>query len=308
MSQLDRTIWRGIEILRPADWELSVASPAGKKGRCAFSDRYWQRLDVTWQVLNSTPKIELLLEKFRDEHLKRTDAKDEDSLVELVGTVGGWRGFRQHRGDTVLTRALRFDPETRLVLELAVLWPEKLDTELERDLMAGVRPTDPSGPTKHWRAMGLDVQLDRAYDLTVFKPLAGRTHWEFETAGKDQRKLYIERLATPELWLKGSLADWLPKQAPAAATMLNQRAVTINEHHGQEVLTRSKVGRFGSWRGLYKVRLERAWLCEREARMYRVCLTDVTRDEAFTLPADLAVRCCQPSEAIPTPYTKRRRR
>ena len=42
MSQLDRTIWRGIEIARPAEWELSVASPPdSKKGRCAFSDRYF---------------------------------------------------------------------------------------------------------------------------------------------------------------------------------------------------------------------------------------------------------------------------
>ena len=300
MSKLETTIWRGVEIRHPADWELAVASPAGKEGQCVFTDRTWQRFDVTWQRLPSIPSMDLLLEKFRSEHLKRVGKGAEADLVALSSAPSGWQGFRQTTEQGTITRAMRYDEATTTLLEASVLWPAGRDRRLENELLSEIRLHQPDSPTWRWRAMGLDVELASHFELRVNTPQAGKIHWEFEAQPSGDQTLLVERISVPEIWLKGSLAEWLPKQTPYRSIVLNQRAITVNGHRGQEILSRSPVGRFGSWRGLYHVRLEQAWVCEGENRLYRLGLAQTSRDENLSLPESFRIHCCQPSPAIPS--------
>ncbi|HDZ20057.1 MAG TPA: PqqD family protein [Phycisphaerae bacterium] len=298
MPSMDTTIWRGVEIHHPVDWELSVASAPGEVGRCRFTDRYWQRLEVMWRRLDSRPDPKVLLEKFRHEHLQATKV-ESSQLHPLTDAPQEWHGFVQSRPRGSLVRALRLDVENHLLFEITVLWPDRRNTTLEREILNSIAALPTDTPTRRWRAMGLDVTLEDDYDLPHCELTVGRIHWEFLPSGKGSKGLMVERIAMPDVWLTGSLANWMPRQLPIYSTVLSQQARTINGHPGQELLSRSRAGRLGSVSGRHNIRLEWGWICPTEHRMYRICMTDVSRRETLELPPSLVVRCCQPSGNIP---------
>ena len=54
-----------MEIGHPPDWELSFACEPDAPGRCSFSDRYYQRMDVRWRELKYVPDLDKMLDKYR---------------------------------------------------------------------------------------------------------------------------------------------------------------------------------------------------------------------------------------------------
>ena len=308
MTELDLTIWRGMEIRHPGDWEVAVASPPGDMGRISLADRNWQRLDVTWRRLRGRPKLTELAEKFRDEHLKgfEKDAKSkkvaltdqEVRLLDLPDPPAGWAGFMQKRVTGTLVRALKHIPERELLIEIALLWPHRRNEQLEEAILTGLTPLPADAPTQRWRAMGIDVELDRPFRLELSTPQVGRIHWEFNDGAKHCDPLVIERTAMPESYINDTLANWLPKQQPIGSKVIQQFAVPVNGHPGQYILTRGQAGRMGSLRGRHSVRIETAWVCPLEDRLYRICRSCVTKGEAVPMPDSLELRCCQPSHAV----------
>ncbi|MHC4561317.1 MAG: PqqD family protein [Planctomycetota bacterium] len=315
MASMDRTIWRGLEIAHPADWELSVASPAGKDGQCVFADRYFQRLEVFWRPIRPGPTLGMLVEKFRDEHIKGVDKKIKEAkkskgkiaappdikLQPLTDAPDGWAGFIQKLPKGSITRALRLADEDRLLIEVAVVWPSRRDSAAEAEILRNMRPVARDQDTRRRRAMGLDVTLPANLELELNRPSAGRIHWEFVDPDDEKYgRLFIERLAMASAWMTDTLAEWLPKNLIPNSTVIHQHGETVNGHPAQTCLSRSPVGRFGSFWGKQNVRSETIWICPREDRMYRLCLARVSRETDLDLPRPLTVACCAPSEAIPT--------
>jgi len=309
MADWDTTIWHGVEIRHPGDWEMIVASaPEAEAGQCVFADRYWQRLDVQWRRLSGRPSMNILLEKFRSDHIKRVKkakaAGDdpEADLTPLPAPIGEWDGFIIGKAGGNLLRVLRIDEEMNLLLEASVFSPKgRRNTTLERDVLAGITALPVHDSLERWRAMGLDVTLGKQFAMTLNRPMAGQIHWEFDDKAENHSPLIVERTAMAERTLGGSLADWMPQQLPENSVILSQFPETINGHPGQTILSHAPIGRFGKIRNARNARIESAWVCPVENRLYRLCRQRITDQERVDLPDPLIVQCCLPSPAIVPP-------
>lgn len=281
----------------PAAWELAVASGAGEDRRCTFADREYQRLEVQWRELPFAPKVEILLEKHRRAAQdKSVPCRDLNDLPE------GWAGLCQdpplepRRG--VVVRAVKaFDlGKTNVLAEVTIVWPAKRDVELEKQILVGVRPA-PEGPTKLWRAMGLEVELAKEFNLVEMKAPVGKVEWTFHAGGKKDARVTVTRLAMPKYWLNGPLRDWLGEQVPVLAEKRREEPCEINSHRGELVLSEQPLHVLASWRGWKRCRLDVAWLCPEQERVYHVLCVQPRRDADLTLPASLRVGCCRAGQS-----------
>ena len=146
--------------------------------------------------------------------------------------------------------------------------------------------------------MGLRVTLDREFDLYRSDAKVGRVEWLFRTKAKTSPLLQIERIAMPNVWLTDPLRDWLIEQLPENHCPVRQEMTPCNSHRGEALISKAPAGTLASLRGIRKVRLDVAWQCPTENRLYRISLSKLTRQEEVTLPRGLAVHCCGP---VPTP-------
>ena len=306
MADWDATIWHGVEIRHPGDWEVTVASaPDADQGQCVFADRYWQRLDVQWRRLTGRPTMNILLEKFRSDHIKRVrkvkaDGDDPKAdLTPLDAPIGDWDGFLIDTAGGNMLRVLRIDEEENMLLEASVFCPKgRRNTALEREVLAGITPLPSEDSLDRWRAMGLDVTLDKSFKMTLNRPMAGEIHWEFEDKAEGYSPLIVERMAMAEHVMGRSLPDWMPQQLPANSTVVSQFAETINGHLGQTIISHAPYGRLGGVKVNRNVRIETAWVCPMENRLYRLCRQRITDQETVELPDPLIVLCCRPSPAV----------
>ena len=282
----------------PAAWELAGASGPTEEKRCTFADREFQRLEVLWRELPAMPKVDLLLEKHRKA------AQDQKAACrDLAGLPEGWQGFYQeqrqepHANRGVVVRAARgFDaPEgqAKVLAEATLVWPDGRQADLERRILEGIAPA-PQGATRLWRAMGLEVELARAFDLAQMQAPVGKVEWTFDAEGGETGvKITVARLAMPRYWLDGPLRDWLAAQAPLTAEALRQEACDVNGHRGELALRVQRPDWLWRWRRGRPYRLDVAWLCPAEERVYHITCRQHRPDAALAMPESLRVSCCR---------------
>jgi hypothetical protein len=152
-------------------------------------------------------------------------------------------------------------------------------------------PEDADAKARHWRAMGIDLDLSRQFDLVRSSAMVGRVRWEF-ACPKRGPALTVERIAMVDYWLKVPLRDWLAKELPPGGRTIRQEACRYNGHEGERLLTCSKGGIVASLRGRGSVRLDLAWRCPVEERLYHLICTELTSRDEAALPGSLVVRCC----------------
>jgi hypothetical protein len=288
--EFEKTCWRGMVIEHPAGWELAVASGVKEARRCTFADRFYHRLDVTWQEIDFVPQLSLLLDKHR-----KTAQKQSVKCQDVTGLPAGWEGVVQDTQGGVVVRAARFFAKEKVLAEAALVWPERRDRQLEAAVLERLRPGE-KGKEQLWQAMGLSVTIGAEYELQDAKAPVGKTEWEFAAGagkGKEEALVTVTRLAMPKYWLDGPLRDWLAEQVPATAGQVRQDAVRFNDHRAEQVLSAERIGLIASWRGLRHYRLDVAWLCPTEQRVYHVTCRQRRRDAEVTMPASLRIRCCR---------------
>ncbi len=290
MNDLDTTVWRGMQIGHPVAWELAVASGPDDPGKCVFADRHYQRLSVAWERLTFMPNIDLLMKKFH--HRQRPDV----TTTELGDLPSEWFGVHQETPTGEMTNALRIFPEQRCLVEIALVWPHRRDRDLEADILTSITPLDPDRSATRWAAHGLDLDLASEFELVKSVPNVGRIHWEFDDDSRVKARgpIVIEKLAMAGNWLKDSLANWIPTQLPASYRVRSQRAMEMNGHAAQEVISEGKIDMFAAWRGLSLIRIDVAWICPVEQRLFHVHVTQKVEGHSLSLPDSLHIRCCQP--------------
>ena len=289
---LDRTCWRGMQIDHPQAWELSVASGIDESGRLKYVDRLHERLDVRWKPLKYVPDMPKALEKYRGSVGRKAKVSD------LRGAPEPWQGVVRKLGKGAIVHAGRFFREVRWLVEVAVLWPRRRNTDLEREILASVRAEDPAAPVVRWQASGLSLTLGRQFRLQTNEARVGRVTWTFTTQAKRGPELAVERLALAGYWLKEALRDWLVEALPDSHEVVRQDVRDFNGHRGEVLISRGRVGRVASLRGLKEVRLDAAWQCPRESRLYHVRRTQISRDAEISLPQDLKIHCCRPAPVL----------
>jgi len=288
----DHTCWRAIQVDHPADWELAVASGFGQPGVCVFGDRFSQRLSLQWKPLTYVPELEHILDGFRQK------AQDPKSLLPLDSAPPPWLGLLRKTQRGWVAQAGRFFEHNRLLVEATVVWPGRRDENLERTILQSIDTVDTTAPTRPWRAMGLDLWIDSRMDLRSSNNQVGRVRWEFAGPQRRGPVLTVERLALPKYWLDKPLHDWLVGEMLPGHRILHQGVLDYNGHRGHRLVSAGKVSMLSSWRGIHLLRVDAAWSCQREERVYRVSYSELSRQEDLALPEHFRLRCCQPSPAV----------
>ncbi|MFW6061409.1 MAG: hypothetical protein ACOC93_01245 [Planctomycetota bacterium] len=278
------TSWQGMQMQHPHDWELASVNEPGGGGRCAFFDRYAQRLDIQWQQVKDAPDLEKEIEDYRGE--------------ELPDPPEGWRGTAQRGEQVVVVRACRYFEQPRLLAEVTVRWPierDPRDAEAERQILASIQPEPPSRPRQRWRALGLDLELRREFELTSADTSAGRIALTFQDEQKHPVTLTVARLSMVEYWLNAPLEQWLQRQLPRKPKhrVRDQKRRRMKGHQAEALYTRAKIDVFRYAAGYRNLRLDVAWQCEKERRLYHVTVEQRVRGKEIDLPESLSVTCCQ---------------
>ena len=294
MEDLDNTCWRGMEIAHPPRWELAVASAAQRPGECVFADRHYQRLAVKWKRVKYKPDVSLLVQKFRH----KLDKAEDIDLVTLEDLPEPWQGVLQTTPDGQLTQAMRAFEESRTVVEATLIWPGRRKPALEHQVLEGMAPQWEDGPVTRWRALGFDVLLHKRFQLTKSTPHAGRIHWEFDADEKAYGPLVIERLSLAGGWMTAPLHTWMAESLPVGGKVLHQRQVFINGHRAQELCSQNPISKLAGWMGLWRMRVDLAWQCPVENRLYRISYSKRSRVHDIRLPETLTVKCCQVGQAV----------
>lgn len=289
-----RSCWRGLWLDHPADWEVARASALHEPGRLVFSDRRYHRLDVKWQQLTRKPNVYKMLEK----HRRRTERQTKTRVVDLTGLPPEWHGVVRDTPDGQIAHAARFFKPVRWIVETVLVWPDGRDAELEYEILDSITADDPEAKLRRWQVSGLSVELERAYDLYASTAQVGRLHWEFRKQPKRGPELTVERLAMPEHWLKDAVRDWLREEQTEDYRTQREGIVNVNGHRAHEMLSWAKVTPINSLRGYKRARYERAWLCDREQRVYRVAMTEERKDVEIEPPQSLRVKCCRDVPAV----------
>jgi len=291
-TELDRTCWRGMQIGHPADWELSLASPQDARGRCSFSDRCYQRLDVQWRPLTYVPNMDRMLDKYRTRKGKKTEFQDAGHLPDA------WRGLSCEIEGAWVLHAGRYFGERRLLAEVTMLWPSGRDKALERSILSAISVQDPAAAAQTWRASGIDATVGSDWDLVTCTSKVGRVSWEFRPRKKTGRPrgavLTVERIAAPAYWLDEPLGDWLVGLLPERSRTINRGPTRINSHPGERLTSSTRLAMFSSLRGMRRLRLDVGWRCPTEDRVYHVSYAQPFREDDLTLPEHFEIRCCQP--------------
>jgi len=299
-GQLERTSWRSVQIEHPGEWEVAVASGPDDPGRLILADRQYHRLDVKWRTLKYVPNLDLWITKYA-----RRDKKDKTKYSPLATAPGEWKGVVQKKTKGTLVHAVRFFHEPRLIVEVTVVWSSKRDVGLENRILQSVRTPDVQDRSKLWEAMGMSVVCPREFDLRETDLKVGRIRWDFRAidakgkAIKTGPEIRVERIALPDHWLGGkALREWVGEQLPGRYAQLRGRAVPVNRHPAEELVSVGKGPLSGRLRGRREMRMDLIWRCPMEQRVYHVELTEQRRDEEISLPERFEVRCCRPVPLI----------
>jgi len=279
---LERTCWQGMEIGHPADWEPGFLSGPDVPGRCVFVDRRFQRLEVHWRDLPRRPDLKQMYTRLAKSRRKKG--------VSALTDVGRWEGFvcREEAGSVVYAGC--YFPDPRRLVEAVLIWPGRRDRKVERAVLGAIRPQGPSKALR-WQALGLSASLPRDFRLTEAKSLVGRVTWDFRRPGRRGVGLSMERIVMGRAWLKAPLSDWVRGQLPQGFRPVRELAAEAGPHRGVEL--RSRRSNVLRWvLGLAVSRVDVAWSCPQQDRVYRVGLWQRTSGDV-DWPEPLEVRCCR---------------
>jgi len=302
-AALARTCWRAVQVDHPPEWEVVVACGPDDPGRLTLADRYFHRLDMRWRALKYVPNMDLMLSKY-----KQRSKEDKSEITDLKSAPLPWRGVVHKTPRGVIVHAGRFFKPARLLVEVAIIWPERRDLSLESTLLSSIAPVNSGAGTRLWQAMGLSVTSPSSFHLRESSLKVGRIQWNFSLepaekvafAGVKRRpQLSIERVAVPHYWLKGkALGDWLGEQLPDGWRRLRRRIVPQGPHSAEELISVRKTSIGLRLRGYHQMRLDLAWRCPLEGRVYHVSFVELRRNEEIHLPSQWQVHCCRP---VPIP-------
>jgi hypothetical protein len=286
-----------MRIDHPAEWEMTLASGVDEPCRCIFSDRLYQRLDVRWKPVKYVPNLDLMLDKHRARHDKDTKVR----LENFDDAGPEWRGVVRKGDAATVVHAGRFFRDERILVEATIIWPKRREKAVEKAILATIAPLDGKAAVTSWQALGLRVSIGSKYVLRTADLQVGRVGWTFDLPGKRNRLVTVERLAMPEHWLKGPLVEWLAEQLPQDFSAHDSGPTKFAGHQAHKLLSRGRANPLNRLRGRRRLRLDVAWQCDSERRVYRATVVDVVAGDEIDLPGDLSIWCCRAPAPLERP-------
>jgi len=286
---LDQTCWRGIRFAHPAEWTPAILSGRNEPGRCILVDRRFQRMQLHWEIVHRPPDLTRMYDELRKEHKQYAASR--------LSGVPGWSGIVCTEPGRQVVHAGKYFQAAECLVQVILTAPGGRHRQLEGIVLESIRPTGQTDPVL-WRALGLTAVAPRAFELISSHNLVGRITWEFRRSGRPPAGLTIERIAMGRYWLKKPLTEWLIEQQPKGFRPGRQGPVDCGGHGGHELATR-RWSLLGQVLGRAEHRLERAWRCAADDRIYRLTYQQRWAGE-IDWPAGLEVHCCRPVKLIPS--------
>lgn len=277
-----QTCWRGITFSHPAEWEPAILCGPNDPGRCTLVDRRFQRMQLHWEVLEQPPDLRVTYEQLRKSH--------SDHPTSWLTDVPGWTGLVRAEPGGKVVHAGKFFPDERFLVQVVLTWPDGRDAELERAVLASIAPAGKTDPVL-WQAMGLAATVPAELELASAKHLVGRIEWDFRRSSRPAAGLTVERIGMSRHWLTSPLGEWLAGQQPKGFRIVRESLVSCGGHDGYEVVS-WRSGLVAAAVGKGEHRLDRAWRCDRQERIYRLAYRRRGPSE-IQWPAGLEVRCCR---------------
>lgn len=282
--EMVQTVWLGMALTHPAEWEPARLSLNPLKAGCTLVDRYGQRLSAEWRPIRATPDVPRIFRQYR-----RRAAGD---FVEELGRLDDWQGHVRRDGDVLLTHAGRYFAGPPRLVEVVIPWRGPRDRALERKLLQGLAPIDPASPQRIWQALGLSVSVLKGSTMWQYVAQPGLVRFDFRSR---DGHLSVERVGVVEQWLTMPLSQYLEGRAPQERQE-SAGAVTVNGHDGCEVLT-SAASPLGRLLGRRHWRRQTAWICPADGRLYHVNWSHSGR-QPRAVP-EVEVGCCGPLVSPP---------
>ena len=305
--ELQTICWRALQLQHPPQWEIALACGPEGMQRIILADRHFHRLDVRWRPLKYVPNLDLMLSR----HKQPKKDKDQDVLMSpLSAAFEPWKGIVQETPEGTVTHAGRHFHDARLLVEATLVWPDERDMTLESEILASIAPLERDIEPRPWQAMGLSLQCPTRFELHETDLKVGKVQWDFRQtrpgkptqAGKHSPLLEVNRIAMPEYWLKKTpLREWLREQIPKQFTELRVRAQLQGLHTADVIVSSARGPLLSSLSSARQLRMDVAWACPAENRVYHIHYTRLTTDDQAQLPEGFALRCCR---AVPTVRTE----
>lgn len=148
--------WLGLRTRVPEDWQVVRHGLLAARGQLIFVDRYRQRMQLTWVQCDGEPDLDRMLADDRSRQIEQHPTAILRPLENVPGWAGSVRAF--DGGASIITRAIRFDPQTLRLLEVSVITSAGADdATLAPELLSETVVTAPADGATHWNAFDLDV-------------------------------------------------------------------------------------------------------------------------------------------------------
>lgn len=318
-AKWSRTCWRGIELNHPPAWEITATTAGTTPARLIFSDRYSERLTVQWRKLNAMPDLKRVLDRQRNRDTTIEEATDLPSG--WVGTVQpldqestpkqpeetkiekkySAETDKKGRKKTALTQSVithlgRFFQEDGILIEVILSWPDSYDKSLEAVILESIKPIPANLKNVMWEGMGIRADVPKSYTIESIGSQNGLMEWNLSDTPK--RILKIQRMALPDYWLKSSLSAWLKNEVAKEVDITNVRDIEFNGHKAVEIISRQRTALLKRLIGWRNYRVDIAWLCELENRVYRMQHTTSRHAGKAFIPHDMQIICCRKDVAV----------
>jgi hypothetical protein len=297
MNSHGRTIWRGIDVTVPGDWEVLQYSRRGEEGNLAWADRHAYRLQMLWREVPGPPDMKRMLSDCR--------AQLEENGAHSIrdASVSSWQGLAD-AGVGGSSRLCRYFADTQLLIEVVFLWPKRRKPQIERSVLSSIQVTEPAeGEAQRWLAFGLDAQFPTNLSMTACDVLPANAKWTFSDGERAHQSWHVERLGMLDHWLKEPVPGWLQGKEPLDLVDREASAFSHAEHEiswVQGSVAALRFPKLGKRANRYEAA---AWLCPQDGRLYHASRI-VPAAAAASLPSLVGhtLRCCKAcTSTVPEP-------
>ena len=205
-TQHETIYWLGLRLEVPCDWQIVRHGLSPERGRLTFTDRFAERLDLTWRKVDHDPNVELMVrdQRMRDEH-KLSDVQTANVRI------AGWYAYRLQSNSETLVRAARYDSAAGRMLEaLLVIEPKRgRSTKVTEQLLNAVRCVPTEDARQRLRAFDIDLRLPETLRLCRATVEPANVVFEFEATDThpDRARLrasaVVRRMGMANAWYRG---------------------------------------------------------------------------------------------------------
>lgn len=286
MSHTQQTVWHGLAITLPQDWELLQYSRDPDQGRLTFADRSDYRLELSWQSHPSRPSLKRMLGDYRA-LLAQDDAVGAVEPVEAPG----WKGMAVYplRDSERVeeTRYLRFEKELGKSLEAVFRWPDASpDRGFEEAVLETVTPCAERDGLAAWTAWGMAISVPVGWRPVDCRVQPADVQLTFAERADANPSVEFSRRGFLHHWFDGDLAGWIARETGTVGQCSHRSRA---DHHAVHSRVDEAAAGIAGRLGRRQQRQLAAWVCPRDGRLYAVRAESTGR----TAVARAELRCCR---------------